>query len=185
MKKSVLLLFLAASLFIQTASATIITRDFNVDFVEGDLSGKTFVGTLSYDDSELVGSGFEPLTPNGTLFPSFKKGFLSFSLEIDGVQFEIGDDTDYPNFPLISFEDGVLVYVEYISAGSNHSLSAVASHPESTLDGVSKLWFFTNGEDESVGIGSLEPFTVPDRGASVLFLSLSLSGIFVVHRRRG
>jgi len=109
MKKNYLqaaIVFCVIALQATSASATVITRGFNLDFESGQLDGQNFMGTLSYDDVNLSGAGDETLGPTGgTLFP---EGALSFAVTILGVPFAIGEDGRAPDSPAPTFRIGAL-----------------------------------------------------------------------------
>ena len=85
----------ATALLAQSASAVVINTDFTISFFNGPEAGNDYIGSLSYDDAGLTGSGSETIGPGG--------GFLSFDVTIDGTSFSRDDDDDFNAFPLLSF----------------------------------------------------------------------------------
>ena len=90
--------------------AATITYDFTVDVFFGPLSGNTFAGWFSFDDTNLTGVGSEVLDiPNDDLKIEFS--FLGETFDRDDESFEIFDRI--PPVPSISFLDGVLEGLSY------------------------------------------------------------------------
>ncbi|MGF1521155.1 MAG: PEP-CTERM sorting domain-containing protein [Leptolyngbyaceae cyanobacterium] len=87
--------------------AASIAADITVEIVDGDLlSGETFFGTLTYDDSFLTGSGFEVLTVDSGL-EAFEFTYVGPDLETPAV-YSLSDDVGFPDFPELGFTDGTL-----------------------------------------------------------------------------
>ncbi|MGK7927241.1 MAG: PEP-CTERM sorting domain-containing protein [Spirulina sp.] len=88
-----------------------IAYDFTVEVFFGPLSGNTFAGWFSFDDTNLTGVGSEVLDiPNDNLKIEFS--FLEKTFDQDDESFEIYIDRTLP-VPSVSFLDGVLEGLSY------------------------------------------------------------------------
>ncbi|MBW4681475.1 MAG: hypothetical protein KME19_15365 [Microcoleus vaginatus WJT46-NPBG5] len=86
------------------AYASTITYDFTVNVTQGALAGKTFKGTFSYDDATLKGTGIEEL--------GVAEG-LTACMNYFGRNYNETDDTGYPAFPKLVFEDGKIKQLDF------------------------------------------------------------------------
>lgn len=86
------------------AHAATITYDFTVNVNQGALAGKTFNGTFSYDDATLKGTGVEEL--------GVAEG-LTVCMNYLGRNYSETDDTSYPAFPKLVFEDGKIKQLDF------------------------------------------------------------------------
>jgi hypothetical protein len=170
------IVFCVIALQATSASATVITRGFNLDFTSGQLDGQNFMGTLSYDDVNLSGAGDETLGPTGgTLFP---EGALSFDVTILGVPFAIGDDRRAPDFPAFLFSNGALTRVD-----GTFEPNGPDDPPRLTIGAPLAI----HGDDGgfSQGVFSLKPLQANVPGPATLTLfGLGLLGVGVARRRQ-
>jgi len=106
-KRSFVIAIAALSTAVITTSlahASTITYDFTVNVTQGSLAGKTFNGTFSYDDATLKGTGIEELgLPQG----------LTACMNYFGRNYSETDDTSYPAFPKLVFEDGKIKQLDF------------------------------------------------------------------------
>ncbi|MBD2040921.1 hypothetical protein [Microcoleus sp. FACHB-672] len=86
------------------AQASTITYDFTVNVTKGALAGKTFNGTFSYDDATLKGNGIEEL--------GVAEG-LTACMNYFGRNYSETDDTSYPEFPKLVFENGKIKQLDF------------------------------------------------------------------------
>ncbi|VXD24196.1 hypothetical protein [Planktothrix paucivesiculata] len=95
---------IASTLFRGEAQASIITYDFTVNVRAGALTGKSFNGTFSYDDSSLTGSGVEELGVN--------QG-LTVCMNFFGRNYNETEDSSYPMLPKLVFENGLIKQLDF------------------------------------------------------------------------
>ncbi|MEG4810506.1 hypothetical protein QUA82_21565 [Microcoleus sp. F8-D3] len=86
------------------AYAVPVTYDFTITVTKGGLAGNSFNGSFSYDDAKLKGTGVEEL--------GIAEG-LTTCLNYLGRTYRETDDTSYPNFPTLRFEDGKIVQLNF------------------------------------------------------------------------
>lgn len=86
------------------AHASPITYDFKVNVTQGSLAGKSFSGVFSYDDSTLKGIGAEEL--------GVAEG-LTVCMNFLGRNYKETDDSSYPTFPKLVFEDGKIKRLDF------------------------------------------------------------------------
>jgi len=106
-KRSFVIAIAALSTAVITTSlahASSITYDFTVNVTQGSLAGKTFNGTFSYDDATLKGTGIEEL--------GLAQG-LTACMNYFGRNYSETDDTSYPAFPKLVFEDGKIKQLDF------------------------------------------------------------------------
>jgi hypothetical protein len=106
-KRSFVIAIAALSTAVITTSlahASTITYDFTVNVTQGSLAGKTFNGTFSYDDATLKGTGIEEL--------GVAQG-LTACMNYFGRNYSETDDTSYPAFPKLVFEDGKIKQLDF------------------------------------------------------------------------
>lgn len=81
-----------------------VTYDFTVTVTTGTLAGKSFNGSFSYDDAQLKGEGTETL--------GVAQG-LSVCMNYIGGQYREKDDSSYPTFPKLIFENGKITQLNF------------------------------------------------------------------------
>jgi len=86
------------------AYAVPVTYDFTITVTKGGLAGNTFNGSFSYDDAKLKGKGVEEL--------GITEG-LTTCLNYLGRTYRETDDTSYPTFPTLRFEDGKITQLNF------------------------------------------------------------------------
>ena len=86
------------------AYAVPVTYDFTITVTKGGLAGNSFNGSFSYDDAKLKGTGVEEL--------GISEG-LTTCLNYLGRTYRETDDTSYPTFPTLRFEDGKIAQLNF------------------------------------------------------------------------
>jgi hypothetical protein len=86
------------------AYAVPVTYDFTITVTKGGLAGNSFNGSFSYDDAKLKGKGVEEL--------GIDEG-LTTCLNYLGRTYRETDDTSYPTFPKLRFEDGKIAQLNF------------------------------------------------------------------------
>lgn len=86
------------------AQASVVTYDFTVNVTQGPLAGQSYSGTFRYDDSTLEETGVETLGVNQE---------LSVCMNYFGRNYTAVDDTSYPAFPKLIFEDGTITQLDF------------------------------------------------------------------------
>jgi len=86
------------------ACAVPVTYDFTVTVTQGRLAGNSFNGSFSYDDANLKGKGVEEL--------GIDEG-LTTCMNYLGRTYRETDDTSYPTFPKLRFEDGKIAQLNF------------------------------------------------------------------------
>jgi hypothetical protein len=86
------------------AYAVPVTYDFTITVTKGGLAGNSFNGSFSYDDAKLKGKGVEEL--------GITEG-LTTCLNYLGRTYRETDDTSYPTFPTLRFEEGKITQLNF------------------------------------------------------------------------
>jgi hypothetical protein len=86
------------------AYAVPVTYDFTITVTKGGLAGNSFNGSFSYDDANLKGKGVEEL--------GIDEG-LTTCMNYLGRTYRETDDTSYPTFPKLRFEDGKIAQLNF------------------------------------------------------------------------
>ncbi|HBK99396.1 MAG TPA: hypothetical protein DD001_19790 [Microcoleaceae bacterium UBA10368] len=86
------------------AYAVPVTYDFTITVTQGRLAGNSFNGSFSYDDAKLKGTGVEEL--------GIAEG-LTTCMNYLGRTYRETDDTSYPTFPKLRFEDGKIAQLNF------------------------------------------------------------------------
>lgn len=103
---------LISTLVSSPATAATLTGTIKVEIIGG--FGSVYTGDFSYDDSKLTKVGSEFMTINGgngirdragLLSLNFK--FLDFATGLTPVTYTAKDDANFPDGPLLAFENGV------------------------------------------------------------------------------
>ena len=86
------------------AYAVPVTYDFTITVTKGGLAGNSFNGSFTYDDANLKGKGVEEL--------GIDEG-LTTCINYLGRTYRETDDTSYPTFPKLRFEDGKIAQLNF------------------------------------------------------------------------
>jgi hypothetical protein len=86
------------------ACAVPVTYDFTITVTKGGLAGNSFKGSFSYDDAKLKGTGVEEL--------GITEG-LTTCINYLGRTYRETEDTSYPTFPTLRFEDGKIAQLNF------------------------------------------------------------------------
>ncbi|MEG4456109.1 hypothetical protein [Microcoleus sp. N9_A1] len=86
------------------AYAVPVTYDFTITVSKGGLAGNSFNGSFTYDDAKLKGKGVEEL--------GIDEGLMT-CMNYLGRTYRETDDTSYPTFPKLRFEDGKIVQLNF------------------------------------------------------------------------
>jgi hypothetical protein len=95
---------LSTAVAIKSQASTTINHDFTVNVTSGSLAGKSFNGTFSYDNSTLKNTGIEEL--------GIAQG-LKVCMNYFGRNYSETDDTSYPTFPKLIFDNGKLKQLDF------------------------------------------------------------------------
>ncbi len=95
-----------AAIKTNSVQAATVTYDFNVDVTTGSLADNLYEGSFSYDDSTLTGIGRETVGIEDE---------LSIDFEFLGKTYTEENDNNVSfNFPIVEFNNGSLVGLQYI-----------------------------------------------------------------------
>jgi hypothetical protein len=86
------------------ACAVPVTYDYTITVTKGGLAGNSFNGSFTYDDANLKGKGVEEL--------GIDEG-LTTCINYLGRTYRETDDTSYPTFPKLRFEDGKIAQLNF------------------------------------------------------------------------
>ena len=151
----------------QSVAATI-TYDFEVRNLTGSLSGNTYSGFFSYDDSlaanQMTGNGLETITSSA--------GGLSFNFDFLGTVYDETNDTD--DRTQVTFNNGVADsiyfrgnYDQYPSTASNtFTFSSYYPSSPGIFTPVDFTYLIDSGANTGSGIGDVvitrrPPYTTP------------------------
>ena len=86
------------------SNADSITYDFTINVTAGPLANNTYMGSFSYDPTTVTGEGLEEIGVDDGL----KASIVFFEEE-----FTEADDSNFPDFPVLVFEDGEIVRLDF------------------------------------------------------------------------
>ncbi|MGI0488146.1 hypothetical protein ACN4EK_22115 [Pantanalinema rosaneae CENA516] len=86
------------------AQAAPVTYEFTVKVTQGSLAGKSFQGTLRYDDAKLQGKGMETIDAT--------QG-LQVCMNFFGRNYRETQDSNHPEFPKLVFQDGQIQTLDF------------------------------------------------------------------------
>ncbi|MEO0379193.1 MAG: VPLPA-CTERM sorting domain-containing protein [Pseudomonadota bacterium] len=91
------------------------TFDITGTVLNGIFAGETGSGTVTFDETLLLNTGFEQLAPVGTtLIGALEDATLQIDFELAGVTYVETNDVGFPNFPTLDFEDGSLDFIDFV-----------------------------------------------------------------------
>jgi len=73
---------------------------------DGPYTGRSYLGSFSYDDTSVVGSGEEILSLNF--------GALQVSFDFEGQAFDAAHDVNFDSYPQLTLVDGSPVFLDYL-----------------------------------------------------------------------
>lgn len=110
------------------SAGTVHDVNFEIEIIDGLFEGNTYFGMVSYNDENLIENG--DLGPiGGTEYP---EGLLSLDFEVEGYEFSMEDDTDYPDFPLAYFDGYDVSGLDFIA---NSTYVAGYGYVDVTIEG--------------------------------------------------
>lgn len=160
------------------------TADITATIGNGIYTGLTATGSITFDEALLAGSGMEALVPTGsaelgaTIDPA-----LAISFSIGGFSLTEENDIDFPDLPLFEFDDGDLVFIDYVV----DFLSVPAGVDLLALDLVLLAFaddLFFDGTEYFVTADALYLSDIPVPAGLPLLLG-GLGAIAVMRRRQG
>ncbi len=175
-----------------TAMAATITGTIKVNidvaYVTDPKFAGVYTGDFSYDDTHLTKVGEEAMTINDRIIPgllSLNFRFLDFAEGLTPVTYTASDDLNFPDAPVLAFENGVPTQFGFNVFGVNKS---------GVLDGNNRFmfgdpgifqFFLRDGAVTGGGLVTLEinespPTAVPEN-ASPLASLLAFLGLGGVH----
>ncbi len=96
-------------LVVTQANADLVTDNFGVVVISGPGTGVTGTIDVGYNTDDLSGTGNEDLQQNQ----------IQVSLNLFLQTFDNTDDIQYTDFPVVSFFDGTIEFIDYIISESN------------------------------------------------------------------
>lgn len=155
--------------FMKPALAATITYDFTVDVTSGSLAGIQGSGFFSYDDSTLKGIGLETLRANGG---------LDISFEFSGKTYNETDDINFPNFPMVQFQDSSLLGLSFLAEEPGFAFQIGTPNPAPDVFGGDEFIYGVRPDIDGEGVVSYSSRPVPEpstlSGLAVIGLGLLL-----------
>ena len=208
-KKSPLVLAAAALCGFSVSAFALTVQPFEIHWAEGPLASTISVGSFSYDESLLGGDGDgeEGLT---VLNP--EHGLFSFDVVVEDATFTMEDDEEFPEFPIVEFDDVEPVFVDYFAILDDDEIDAGPSLDLFGFVGIAddeeefSAIFFPKGfimtddedslstvtssllaepiviEEPSFGVVVLTSNPVPETGATMILMGISLVTLSVFRR---
>ncbi|NEP00769.1 MAG: PEP-CTERM sorting domain-containing protein [Symploca sp. SIO2E9] len=141
--------------------------NFTVDITTGDLAGNSYDGYFTFEDSELTGIGNEEVVAD------------KVSFDFNGITYTEEQDFDYPNAPLVEFDGGSLLGLNFVPFDEFFAL------PFDLINDSFQYFAHNSGEVvvsfQGEGVGSVtytEPETIPEP-ATILGLSVVAAGLLL------
>jgi len=100
------------------AEALTLNYNFSVNINSGSLTGQTFSGSFTADNSALTGVGIERLNPSNN--------GLAVSFNFNGTPLSEASDSGYPNFPFVEFNNGSLVGLNWLPSINSVPVAGIA-----------------------------------------------------------
>lgn len=132
----------------------------------GLLTGQTFSGTFSYDDSLLTGSGFETL------------GVSQVNLSFLGSTFTAANDDSYPDSPTVEFSDGNFLGLNFTVSSSTPEFSLIPAFGNTVA-----TFSYIGTNDDGSGTIQYTVVPVPESSTVLGIIAVGMGGFFI--RRKG
>lgn len=156
---------------VHPALAATITYDFTLNVTSGSLAGIQGSGFFSYDDSTLTGIGLETLGDSEE---------LSISFDFLGKAYNETDDTDFPDFPLVQFQDSSLLGLSFFTAKNDEFRFQIEnSAPNPDVLGGNEFTFSSPRDIEGSGVVNYSLRPVPEPGTVSGVVLLGLGGLLL------
>jgi hypothetical protein len=98
---------------LQPTHAEPVTENLGVEILSGPAAGETGILYVTYDTRDLNGDVAE------TLNPAEAEYGVELVMNLFGQTFTGENDTDFPEFPLLTFLYGELVFIDYVIQETN------------------------------------------------------------------
>jgi len=147
---------------VNPAQAAIVSYNLAGTIQNGLLTGQTFSGTFSYDNSPLTGSGFE--------FLDVSQVNLNFS----GSTFTA---VDADSNPTVEFLDGILLGLNFSTSSFTPEFSLIPAF------GTTEATFSYIGANNDSGSGPVQYVLIPEPSTVLGIIALGIGG-FLVGRKR-
>ncbi|MBE9263437.1 MULTISPECIES: PEP-CTERM sorting domain-containing protein [Microcystis] len=149
---------------VNPAQAAIVSYNLAGTIQNGLLTGQTFSGTFSYDNSLLTGLGFEFLDVS------------QVNLNFFGSTFTAVDDDSFPDSPKVEFLDGILLGLNFSTSSFTPEFSLIPAF------GSTEATFSYIGTNDS-GSGPVQYVLIPEPSTVLGIIALGIGG-FLVGRKR-
>ena len=159
-------------------NAALITADFTSTVLDGDFAGSVAVGSFTYEDSLITGSGYESIN----VFQG-----LTVNLIVFGQEFSEQDDIDITNgLPALEFNNGIAFNLDFwISENPEWSdgyyATDVTSINQSGINSIGEFSLNEVAEDSFEGNFTVSAVPVP---AAVWLFSSGLIGLVGLAKRK-
>lgn len=156
--------------------------EFDLMFSSGPVSGNTYTGLFSVDSFE--GTGLEGYAPEGTSLP-ISGTLLSLAVTIEGVEFNMEQDVEFPDAPTVGFFDGNLVVLGATLLIDDQALLRIVyvASAEEPINGVA-LVISEISDDPSFGTLSIPRSVGIPEPELITLLSLGLPVLGIRKRRK-
>lgn len=172
-------LTLACGFSLAAAAAQAAPVQLTFDLVVGDINGSPIAngnGTLSFDDSDLTGVGFESLART-TDSADFADPTLAIDFVLGGLPFSTSNDIDFPDFPIFSFFDGILESVDFVMTDGFNGVDLTPLGLDGQAIEFGEAIYDPQGALGFIGVASnVAPIPLP-AGGILLLSALGLGGV--------
>lgn len=140
---------------------------------QGLTPGQTIDASVGYDESLVALVGEQTLTP-------LEDSTITIAITFAGFFYDQTDDTDYPSFPVLRFEDGEIRGISYLAENKSSSAGSIS------IEGTNQLFTYSfNGESEYFGSVTwpADSAAIPEPSTSLLAI-LTFTAFFFKRRKR-
>jgi hypothetical protein len=92
--------------FAATSASDAATVNLDLTIANGAFAGNAVTGSVTYDETFVPGTGSVSL--------SVGSGLLGLLLTLEGQVFDMTNDIDYPSWPRVDFEDGLMTLIDFL-----------------------------------------------------------------------